>query len=229
MTNFGIVTISHGRIGVLKLFLSSIKRLRKDLDMFIPVVVVGDVEHRELCEAYHVHFIPQENNPASRKWNTGVNYLMNIGVDYAVILGSDDIVSTDLVKNLMYAMSLNTDLIYLDTIYFYCGDGVFKGQMRKLTTKQILGVGRTIHRRVIEKTGTLWTRDRSWGMDGDCWQNISPHIQTRTVVSGVVVDLKTQENLNKFSYWQSKLHEECDPKIFYDILGDEEKLILDTL
>jgi glycosyltransferase involved in cell wall biosynthesis len=224
--NFGIVTISNGRPKVLELFLASMRRLRKELDMFIPVVVVGDAEHQSLCEAYYVIHITQQNHPASRKWNTGVEYLMGQGVQYITILGSDDIASTDLVRNLIKAMEQDIDLISVSTIYFYAGDGRFKGTLKKLVTKQLLGVCRTIHRRVIDKTGKLWTRDRSWGMDGDCYRNISPHVQTRAIVQGVVVDVKSSENLNKFSFWQSKIPENCPVDTFYNILSDEEKQIL---
>jgi glycosyltransferase involved in cell wall biosynthesis len=229
MKSFGILTINNGRPKVLNLWCASVKRLREDLQMYIPAVVVSGAEDKSMCQKYFINHITQQNNPASRKWNTGVSYLMNQNLDYIIICGSDDIISTNLLKNILIETEEETDLIYLNIIYFYGGDGAFRGQLRRLTTKQILGVGRTISRRVIKATGTLWTRDRNWGMDGDCWKNISPHVQTKAVVEGVVVDVKTSENLNSMNFWMGKLKEECNPKIFYEILGEEEKQILASL
>jgi glycosyltransferase involved in cell wall biosynthesis len=229
MKSFGILTINNGRPKVLNLWCASVKRLREDLQMYIPAVVVSGAEDKSMCQKYFINHITQQNNPASRKWNTGVSYLMNQNLDYIIICGSDDIISTNLLKNILIETEKETDLIYLNIIYFYGGDGAFRGQLRRLTTKQILGVGRTISRRVIKATGTLWTRDRNWGMDGDCWKNISPHVQTKAVVEGVVVDVKTSENLNSMNFWMGKLKEECDPQVFYSILGNEEKEIIQGL
>jgi Glycosyl transferase family 2. len=194
-------------------------------------VCVGDADQRSIVESYQIKFIAQENNPASRKWNTGVRYLMEQNLDYVCVVGSDDILSTNLVTNIIAEMEKGTDLIYLDTIYFYAGSGQFRGHARKLVTKQILGVGRTISRRVIEATGTLWTRDRNWGMDGDCWKNISPHVKTKAVVEGIVVDVKTKDNLNSMNFWMSKIKavDETTADVIYGIMGAEELQILNAL
>jgi len=227
---FGIITISYGRPKVLKLFLASIKRLRTELNLNFPCVVVGDAEHFELCEAYDVVHIAHENHPASRKWNMGVDYMTNLGVTYVMVTGSDDIIATNLATNLIARMEEGHDLIGISSIYFYAADGKFKGNLRKLMAqKQILGVCRCIHRRVIEKAKPLWKRDRSWAMDGDCLRSILPYVKTHAIVDGVCVDIKTHENLNKFSFWASKLDGMCPPEIFYQIMGEEEKQILNEI
>jgi glycosyltransferase involved in cell wall biosynthesis len=227
---FGILTISYRRQKILHLFLASIKRLRNDCGYF-PCIVVGDEEHKGLCEAYEVFHVTQENHPATAKWNTGVDYLMGIGCDYIVITGSDDIVSTPLMLNLISEMEKGTDLVGISTIYFYASDGKHKGSLRKLTAnKQILGVARCISRNVIEKTGLpLWNKESSWGMDGICLRNIRPHVKTMKIVEGVCVDVKNNESLNKFTFWLSRIHTESPPEIFYSILSDEEKQILSEI
>lgn len=211
---------------ILQLFLASIKRLRQELGIPIPVVVVGDESHKSICEEYYVTHITQENDKASRKWNIGVEHMMSIGMDYVVILGSDDICSTTLIRNLMSAMDRNVDLIGINTIYFYAGDGVHRGKLKKLVTTKYLGVARTIHKRIIEKAGTLWTRDRRWGMDADCMSNIRPHVKTKEIVEGICVDVKSRENLNKITFWMSKIRIETPVEEFHNILSDEEKRIL---
>jgi hypothetical protein len=242
MKSFGIVSISYGRNSVLRLFCAGIKRLREETEIFIPCVIVGDADHKAICDEYHVHHIPysQEivlNNkgekvkpPASPKWNIGVEYLMGLGVDYVTIMGSDDIMSTDLMKTLMAAMEKGYDLIGVKEIYFYDANGKHKGMLRKLgPTVNILGVARTISRRVIEQTHPMWRVPKSWGMDGDCLMTIWKTVQSKHVVTGVVVDVKTGENLNKFSFWLTRLKTGSNPEILYNILSEEEKQILNTL
>lgn len=227
----GLLSISYRRPQILQLFLASVKRLRNDVGYFT-AIVVGDDEHKGLCEAYEVFHVTQQNHPATAKWNTGVNYLMSLGCDYIVITGSDDIISTPLMLNLISEMNKGTDLIGIDTIHFFASDGKHKGRMRKLVAKnQVLGVARCISRNVIEKTGLpLWNKNSSWGMDGICLRNIRPHVKTMKIVEGFCCDVKSEkESLNKFSFWLSRNIEEEDPQRLYEILSDEEKQILTTL
>lgn len=226
---FGILTISYKRPKVLHLFLASIKRLRNEVGYF-PCVVVGDEEHKQLCGQYEVFHVTQINHPATAKFNTGVDYLMGLDCKYILISGSDDIISTTLLKRCITEMELDYDLVGISSIYFYAADGQHKGSLRHLKTKdQILGVCRCVNRRVIEKVGVVWNKDASWGMDGIALRNIQPHVKTWKIVEGDCFDVKTKENLNKITFWMSKLQNQEDPEKFYSILSDEEKQILNEI
>jgi hypothetical protein len=229
--SFGIMTCSHKRIKVLHLFLAGIKRLREETEMFIPCVVVGDAEHKELCEAYHCHFIAMENHPVTRKWNAGVDYLMGLNQDYILILGSDDLISTALLKNLYEQMQNDIDLIGIDKVYFYDGNGIHKGKLVKHEApKQILGVARCISSRVIKATGVLWNVDKSWGMDGICLRNILKHIRSKAIVEGMCVDVKTTKgNLNSFGFWKGKAQGLIPVEEFYSWISEEEMKLLEKL
>jgi hypothetical protein len=229
MVKFGFVTISYRRSEVLHLFLSSIRRLREETDYFI-CVVVGDEEHKEMCDRYAVHHITQTNHPATAKWNRGVDFLMRMGCEYVCILGSDDILSTELLKSLIAEMDKGIDIIGINTVYFYAGDGKYRGNLLKcVSPKHILGVARCIRRGIIEEVGVPWNKDRSWGMDHIVLQNIMPYLKTSAIVEGVCVDIKTEESLNTFHFWISRLKNRCQPEIFYDIMGEEEKQILSMI
>ena len=230
MVKFGLMTISYRRPQVLHLFLASIKRLREEIDIEFPAVVVGDEEHKALCEDYGVYHITQTNHPATAKWNTGVNFLMWADCDYIVIMGSDDIMSTDLLKNLIVEMNKGVDIIGINTVYFYAGDGKYKGALLKCTSpKHILGVARCIRRGIIEEVGVLWNKDRSWGMDHIILQNIMPHLKTYAMVEGVCVDIKTHESLNRFQFWIDRLKNRAPVELFYNIMGEEEKQLLQMI
>ena len=191
-------------------------------------MVVGDEDHKELCEQYDVHHITQKNHPATAKFNTGIEYLKTLDVDYSIITGSDDIMSTDLLKNLIKEMDNGYDLIGISDVWFYAADGQHEGKLRHLTTKgQLLGVARCISKNLIERTGLpLWNKEASWGMDGIALRNMQPHVKSFKFVQGMCVDVKTKENLNKMTMWLSRLQTAEDPQKFYSMLSDEEKQIL---
>jgi glycosyltransferase involved in cell wall biosynthesis len=231
MISFGILTISHGRPNVLKIFCASIKRLKLDLGTHIPCVCVGDEEHADICAEYGIWHIPHLNQPATAKWNRGVEYLMSLGVDYVIVMGSDDIMSTELLKNLIGAMEKGYDLIGINEIYFYAGDGRHRGLLRLLSSPHaIYGVARTISSRIIKETHPMWRSNKSWGMDGDCLRTIKPYVKTIKIVNGLCFDIKTMDTqMNRFTFWMSKLHMNYPKELFLNILGEEEKQILNTL
>jgi hypothetical protein len=155
---------------------------------------------------------------------------MGLGVDYIIVMGSDDIMSDELLKNLRLAMEEDFDIIGIRAIWFYACDGRFKGNLRRLDGTQIFGVGRTIHRRIIELAHPMWRNPRSWGMDGDCMSNIRQFLKTKITVPGMCVDIKSQANqLNKMTFWLQKLHERLPEEDFLNILSEEEKEILASL
>jgi hypothetical protein len=229
MVSFGILTVSHRRDNVLWLWCASIARLRLVTGINFPVVVVGDAHHKLICERYGIHHIAQVNDPVSQKWNTGVRWLMEQGVTYAMISGSDDIVSSDTLLRFIVAMEYEPDMIGIKSIWFYAGDGKLRGTLKRLESNQPLGVCRTFHRRVIEQVGDLWTQNKGWGMDADNARNTARYCKKRAYVEGDVFDVKTQFNLNRMTSFPSKLKMAYDPNIFYNILSTEEKDILNLI
>jgi len=226
--SFGIATINHGRPQVFELWCAQIRRLRYDLQVYIPVVCVSGEEDKPLCEEYHINHFTRPNRSVSDKWNPAFEYLRDIGMDYAMILGSDDIISTGLMRNLVNEMERGTHVIGIDTIYFYCADKhtMHHGQMARLTTKQILGVAKCIHKDALDPIGwKVATMSRNWGIDAIISKTIAPYVHTKKVVEGVCVDVKTRENINKWTAF-GKTRPSADPKIFYDILSEKEKELL---
>ena len=232
MSNIGIITINNGRPQIFHLWCESIKRLRKELQIEIPVIVVSGQEDKEMCNQYGIAHITQNNIPVTEKWNTSAQYMLDVGVEYILILGSDDIMSTECFKNIMIETNKDVDLIGLKKIYIYATDGEMRGHLRCLTSKSFLGVGKTIGRRVFDALNSKpWGNcvPRNFGTDAVLHRNISPHIQTVAEVEGVVVDCKSKESLNKYTMFQGRHGQECNKDIFYNILSKEELQILNSI
>lgn len=231
--NFGVITINYKRPQILKLFCASIKRLRAEAGINFPVVVVSEPEDRSMCDSYNIGHIVHPNNPCSEKWNVGTMYLQELGVDYIIVMGTDDIMSTDCLRNIMVEMNNDIDLIGIKSLYVYDADGKYRGTLKRITSKNFFGVGKTINKRVLDAVNWRpweYHTPRNWGMDAICSRNIAPHVRTTAVAKGVVVDCKTKESLNKFTMFHNNRHgRDVDKNIFYDILSKEELGILNGI
>ena len=232
MKSLGIITINHKRPQVLTLWCAQIKRIREELNLYIPAVVVSEEEDKPICDRYHVVHITQENKPVTSKFNRAFKYMQGQGQDYVMTLGSDDIVSTQFVKDTMALMETGVDLIGVWSFYFYSGHGRDRGKLVKLerpNTRTFLGIGRTVSSRVLDQCDwTLWDVEKNWGMDAIASKTLAKYTETRATVEGMIVDVKTDKNLNSFRIWSKRLPE-VDPQEFYRILSKEELEILKSL
>jgi len=156
--------------------------------------------------------------------------MKQLQLDYIMVLGSDDILSTSLLKSLISEMNKGISLIGIKELYFYGTEKQFKGKLLYIRLTTLAGVCRTIHKSILDKVDWMpWNADKGWGMDGLMMKRIRPHITTQSVVEGMVVDVKSSCNLNHFSYWQSKVKEPTPATVFYETLSDEELEILRTI
>lgn len=227
---FGFLTINNKRPQIFHLFCASIKRLRKETGVDFITVCVSGAEDAVRCYQYDIHHITQQNNPATAKWDTGMSYLRQFNLDYVTIMGADDIMSTDTLQRLIDTMHQDIDLIGFNKIYVYATTGEYKGKLKLVTSRNILGVGKTINKRVLDKVDWRpWQGNvqRNWGMDALAHRNISAYVGTKVILDGLIVDCKCEESLNKFSMFVVNKHGvDVSSKVFDDILGDEEKQIL---
>jgi hypothetical protein len=228
MKNLGIITLNHKNRKVLALWCAQIMRLRKELDTYIPAVVVSDISDVNICYRYGVHHISYTEKPVTDKWNRAMTYMQSIGVDAVMITGSDDIMSTDFYRKTLEQVELGIDLIGVESIYFFCGQGRDRGQMTKLTGKAMLGIGKTISKSVLDMADwNIWRVKKDWGMDAIASKVIKQYAKTQVVIDEVIVDVKTRDNLNSFNVFKNR--PQVDNNIFFNILSEEEKRILNSL
>ena len=128
----GILTLSHKRPEVLEMWCASMIRLREKIKFLYPVVV-GDREHQAICRKYGITHLAHKNKPVTDKWNRGLRYFASSPVDYVMIVGSDDIVSTELMQNIVSEAKKGTEVIGVRKIYFYAADGQLRGKLKLLT------------------------------------------------------------------------------------------------
>lgn len=222
----GIVTINFRRPTILRLWIASIERLRRDCGDF-PAVCVSEKDDEAICQRHNITHITMINNPISSKWNAGFRFMRDQDVDYVVVLGSDDIMSSHYLSNAMEAMTHNPDVVYTKSIYFY--DGEKKGHVYKYSDARELGVGRCIHRDVLDQINWIpYPQHLTFGLDGALRKRIMPYVKTKIEIEGVIVDVKTKMNMNSIRVWQNK-GIICSPAVFIDYLSDREKELLERI
>ena len=226
--SFCFITANYMRPRILRLWCAGVQRLRREIGYHFPAVVVSEEEDQLICQQNNIKHIYQQNEPVSEKFNTACRYAQTQNVDYVVIIGSDDIVSTDTMNRLWDEMDTGYDVIGITNVYFYAATGPHMGQMLQLKGTRMLGTCKCVNKRVLDKIGWRpWIKKKNWGLDSVASKAIVPHTDTWKQISEVkVFDCKSRVNMNKYSHFHLRLGSKEDPQVFYDILSEEERNLL---
>ena len=226
---FCIITANHKRPKVFALWCESMSRLRREVGDF-PVIVASDLSDKPVCDLHNIIHIVQGNRPVSAKFNRACRYAKGLGVDYVMTVGSDDIISTETLRLFLGSMDKGYDMITLNDIYFYGAYEGYSGILVHFVANKELGLCRTVHKSILDKIGwSPWNKQRSRGLDSLARWTYEPHVQNPTNINNAkVFDVKTESNINRFSYWL-RTCDKVDPNIFYDILSEREKELLNKI
>jgi len=234
MKTIGIIAPNFGRPKILELWCASIQRIRQELVIWIPAVVISGEEDKKVCDRYLINHIVRPNKPVSEKFNAGMEFMRenyeSHPIDYVIISGSDDIFSSDTVRQIMCACEEGYDVVGIDNIYFYGTEGMHRGKFCQLKGTKMLGVGKTISRKVLDMVDWRpWTEPKNNGMDWLVTHAIMPHAKSyKTLSNTMVVDCKSKTNLNSMNLWVQKFPSQS-PDRFYSILSDRELTILNSI
>lgn len=179
----------------------------------ISVVYIFSAEDAELKELLNVYknikhnkeLVFSSNTRLGEKINVGINKAMELGFDYIMNLGSDDLVHHTIFD--YYMESINTDVAMfgINTVYF-CNER-YAMVCQNYNYPNMTGAGRMIHRRVIEKVHKrmkrLYEPERTRGLDTQSAKRICAlgFKQKQIVVPEypLIVDIKTKDNINSYT------------------------------
>jgi len=205
-----VLTAFHARFLLNEAFATAMDRLREELGVRTYVVITpGEPENREICEEHGFTFCQHKNNPVSDKLNAGMALLKGQEWSHVMILGSDDIPSTQFVRNQMFGET--EDFIAIQDMWFWgmnpkrAGYNTFwywyAGSSR-------LGAGRVISRRAVEACDyKIWPSGYNAGMDSQSYKRIKHAIgQDLKAMSyrnkdtgGFLVDIKYELHISSLS------------------------------
>lgn len=215
---------------ITELCFMGIERMKKHSAYNIKALaVISEPEMIQLCNKYDIEWTMQDNYPLGKKKNAGLKKAKEIDFDYLMEIGSDDLITNELLTQYLDYYGKYEFFGITDAAYIESESGVCK---RLISEKSTYGAGRIISRRLLDQMDwTLWSDSIQRGLDNNSLLNIESktkvkyHKVKHHEVPGVI-DVKSSENLWKFNYF---LGEDYDLLEIYKRLSEKEVNRLITL
>ena len=157
-----ILTCIWKRPKLTRIVLSHYRALKKELKdvMNLELVAVGSEgeKSQNICEENEFNYFEYKNQPMSEKWNFGLQMTKKINPDAVVIVGSDDLIDTNLLK--FYDQKLKQGYMMVGIKDFY----IYDSEKRKLAywrgygelndahrMNETIGLARCLSRTLLDK------------------------------------------------------------------------------
>lgn len=214
---------------ITELCFMGINRLKKHSAYDIQsLAVISERPMVALCEKYGIKWVMAENQPLGRKKNAGLKSAQAYDFDYLMEIGSDDLITLDLLTQYLDYVGVVdffgiSDAAYIESSSGYC---------RRLTTSSsTYGAGRMISRKVLDAMDwKLWDDGLNRGLDNNSVRNIAAKgfkfYKVPPMQEPGVIDVKSDENLWKFNYF---LGAEYSIQHILPLLSDAEQNKLNEL
>jgi Flp pilus assembly protein TadD len=180
-----IYTCVWRRPELTRIVLSYYSGLKKELSGKIQLELLavgseGDAS-RKLCEDCGFDYFEYANQPLSAKWEYGINRCADYDPDGVIIVGSDDLISQNLIE--FYDSQLKNNMVFCglkDGYFFDVGKEnliLWTGynlQGDPTRVGETIGMGRCFSRFLLDKLGfSIWKgRDINRGLDGAMTQKL---------------------------------------------------------
>ena len=138
----------YERLGVLKIFLDGLDRLKKDHPdiEWIPFGVYTNDDEGEILKKRKIHSLQYSNEFLGRKKNAGLKALMELDWDYMMEMGSDDLVRSELIDIYKPLWEQGVNVFGTNSCYFI---ETCTGKVAKWKHNYAIGAGRCIKRSVF--------------------------------------------------------------------------------
>lgn len=219
-----IITANHLRRQVLELFCLSMDRIRKDSNLDIHVICATDRDQAQILSEHKIEHIPMYNKPVANKFQSALTRAKHYSPECVMILGSDDVIETNAVVNAYNVIKSGCDVAGKREIYFYSTSPGTAGMLLKHTSRMLFGAGKVVGAGLLDKIDwTLWHVPANSGLDMLAIHNINQIEHTESEYEGMLVDVKTRTNLNRFDFWKNKNLEKVDENIFLTFVSEQER------
>lgn len=209
------LTCTFGRVQVSEIYKQSLIDLENRFQkkyVFKNVIVDSEGSNKELfADDKRFNYYNYSNQPLSNKWNFGCATLREESFDYLIILGSDDIIDSDIFAVYDEKMTKSFDMIGILDMYLfdlkqlkaYYWGGYAKKHKR---FGESIGMGRCLSKKIVENLNyQLWEDDLNRALDSSMMKKIKLLSQSininisnfRIKEVGVACDIKTDNNISK--------------------------------
>lgn len=203
--NITVVTGVWKRPEVFEMFAKGIKNLGVD----VKVIVSGSEGQRskKMVERHGFKYIETSNYPLSNKMNHAAKAAK--GSDYVICMGSDDVISTELMQEYLIYMEQGYDFIGLTDLYFYdtvSDKAIYWGGYIDKRKGSTIGAGCVISNGLMNKWGWKpWKMGLNKGLDSSMQPRISGKVAKISLKERglFALDIKSETNITPFALWQN--------------------------
>jgi len=145
-----VVTCMYNRPHVSRIFCEGIQRLRDETTLDIQVfAAISETDSLAVCGEYGVKYIFATNTPLGAKWNTAFNFAMQSNPDAVLIMGDDDLISSEYLDDLIN--DFPPDLCCGLNRIAFLNCKTMEARDFKYQQKKTIGAGRFIPKWVLNK------------------------------------------------------------------------------
>jgi len=222
--------------------LRSYQRLQKmvapEIELSLLAVGSEGIRSRALTEGCGFDYVEFPNEPLSHKWNRGAQAAKEYDPDAVVIVGSDDVISYDLILWYARQLRLGHHFFGLLDLYFFDLDSLrmgywagYQGALDGDRRGEPIGCGRCFSRALLEHTvWDLWPRSspRNTSLDSLTFNFLQENgfaIKARTMkeIGAYAVDIKSATNINSFAAidYQEQIEGSAALDLMWPLIGPE--------
>lgn len=191
-----------GRMNITELCLSNIKKLQKYYSIDV-LCVVSEQWAKLMAFKYGFKYVEVSNDDLGHKMNVGVERALKIDFDYMMNLGSDDIITKELLDEYKEQMDNNSPMFGITKVCFF--DSKTK-ELKEVNYGHLIGAGRMIRKDIIEKLAvtndkvTMYDKGLKNGLDNNSRKRfMSVAMRELSLNGNMIIDIKSDENIWKFS------------------------------
>jgi hypothetical protein len=120
---------------------------------FVPRIVIVCSLHTEFeyYKTLGVSVILEANNPLGRKWQCGVHVAHNMNANPLIILGSDDILKKDFIKNALLKLNQGYEFIGYSAWYTYNKKHLYKSTYVNRNEGNPIGSGKVYSKEILSR------------------------------------------------------------------------------
>lgn len=210
-----IVTGIWKRHNIFKMFAKGVKHIEENIkDVELITIVAGSEgkESKKLVESYGFHYIEMPNQPLSNKMQSTIKKAYELKVDYVICMGSDDVLSLELMQK--YILMMKKGIDYIGTTDFYFYDTVsdkslyWGGYTENYRFGHLCGAGRCLSANLLNQMNWMVWEGYDNMLDTSMQVKLKGCKYTEERINlkklGLyALDIKSETNMTKFVQWNN--------------------------
>jgi len=219
-----VLTAIWKRHELFKVFLDGFNRINRNTEHELVLVTIGS-EGINFSDNHLEH----PNLPISNKWQSGLKYAKSFNPDYVLMLGSDDLICSNLLDVYTEEMEKGIDLIGLKDCYFLDSRNLEFSHWLGYRNHRIgesIGMARMLSKNLLDRIDwNVWRKPINKGLDSEMMRVLKSVRFNETMFNCkkeniLALDVKTDINISNINTYRDLNIE--DIKRLGKFIGDNE-------